>query len=558
MLIAVGALLTPILEGCGGVNGSSSGATSYAATTTNSNTTGGTPNSGSKGITQGPARGADSTNESPPTSPPFWIPLAESPQSGATGNNGVYVIPGDAISSAPVVLTPATTNATLLAVAKEAQSSRPGVAMYYATGPDNLVHIYGINLAGSANLPTVTQIGSLSLDPASGNRICRADTAQRDKSDPSTLFVVLEITNTPGPLPCGIGGTFELVNFTDSPTTAPIALPYWSLNMRNIYGPDGKLGGVVTFNASGQVVFYPADQLAGPATVVVSTAYAFGLVASSNDAVYINVTPNSSSTGQDVYKVTHSGVSSLVYTSQGSLGSATTDTNNLYLSDTRANIVSTLVQISLQTDNVQSLYTLNTSGGASVLGSTGSSLIIGYSAPNGDTTISTLPLNVSSPQPSVLASVPGTYFMSAFLDPSATYVYVNYSTTFNYTEPGTAVFAVGTGQQLQMSSHSKFMQGEGSNVILLTDVALSYDIGGATVYNFDPTAATQTPLRLADGTPYTIPQGMAWVSAFSMGDVGAINLQSATGGPVTAGAVYDASTHVIVPISPSNTSVSIW
>ena len=569
MVATCGVSLASVLQGCGGDDGSASGvaqAPAAAVATMSSYRASSSSSTDSSGAV------ADSSGNTAPAAgapPPFWIALQESPQSGTAGNNGVYVIPANALSSMPSALAPATTNVTLLATANETVtdatgtvSSRPAVVMYYATGPDNNVHIYGVNLAGSANPPTVMQIGSLSWAPASGNQICRADSAQRDKSDPQTLFVVLQITNASGPLACGTGGTFELVNFTDAPSTAPTSLPYWSINIGNIYQSNGQLGGLVTFNANSQLVFYSAGQLDGVPTVVAAEAYAFGPLAQIGDAAYFVVSPYSGSVSSLLYKLTSSGVSSVVYTSQGNLGvyPAVADSNNLYFTDTQASVLSTLWQISLQSDNAQPLYTINALNGASLLESTGSALLFAATSGNGEVTIATLPLNVPSPQPGVLASIPGAGLTSAFLDSSSAYLYVNYRTSYTADVPGTAAFTIATGQQLQASSNSMFVQA-GSDVLLLSGVASSQSLGGSTIYRFDPTAATQAPLSLADGSPYNLPQSTWQLTAFSNDGIGAINLQIgafAGSGLLSAGAVYDASTHVIVPLAPANTNVTVW
>jgi hypothetical protein len=62
---------------------------------------------------------------------------------------------------------------------------------------------------------------------------------------------------------------------------------------------------------------------------------------------------------------------------------------------------------------------------------------------------------------------------------------------------------------------------------------------------------------LADGSPYTVPQGYSLFEAQTSGDIGAINLQSPSSGLATA-AVYDSSSHVIVPLGLANMNVSVW
>jgi hypothetical protein len=372
--------------------------------------------------------------------PPFWIALAELPVASLGANNGVFVIPANALSSTPLSVSPATTNATLLATASQivtnsdgTTTSRPAVAMYYATGSDSKVHIYGINLAASTIPPAATQIGSFAMDSSSGNQVCLSDSAQIDQSNPQTLFVIIEIATA-----CGNpGGTFEQVNFTDTPTVAPIPLPYWS-------------------------------------------------------------------------------------------------------------------------GTTQALYTVNGMNSVALIESTGSALIFASSPANGGVTVSTLPLTVSSPQPSVLWNMPGGYLTGAFLDSSSAYLYVNYTSSQENLTPGTAAISLANGQQLRASVNSMFVQA-GSDALLLSGVATIHNVGGGTISRFDPMTATQNPLTLANGSVYTLPPGAGSVTASLNDGVGIINVGAETVGALPAiGALYAASTNVIVPLGPANTDVSVW
>ena len=67
--------------------------------------------------------------------------------------------------------------------------------------------------------------------------------------------------------------------------------------------------------------------------------------------------------------------------------------------------------------------------------------------------------------------------------------------------------------------------------------------------------------KYISASPYILPQGTSQLTAFSNDGIGAINLQigsPAGGGPLRAGAVYDGSTNVIVPLAPINTNVTVW
>jgi Arm DNA-binding domain len=278
---------------------------------------------------------------------------------------------------------------------------------------------------------------------------------------------------------------------------------------------------------------------------------AFGAFAQSGDAEYFIVPYGINQTAELLYKVTSAGVASLVYTSVGNLGGSpgVVDANNLYFIDTQ-----TIWEASLQSADVQPLYTISTGSSPSLIGSNGSVLIYGYSGYNGAATIETIPVNEASKTASAFASFTGTYFSSAFLDSSATHLYLNYLSPAD--EPGTAAFAVGTAEQLQASSSSMFIQAA-ADVLLLSGVAAADAPGGSTIYDFDPSSATQTPLQLANGSPYTVPQGYSSITALASGGIGAINLRRSSGTTATS-AVYDASSHLIVPLGLTNTNVSVW
>ena len=496
----------------------------------------------------------------------YWIPVSEKPEAGAAGNNGVYVIPSNAIGTPPVALTPATTNATLLTAQNQSAGGgavyAPSLVMYYATGPDNNVHVYGLDLTDTTGLPTPRQIGSLSLTPASGSSICLTTSALQNTSDPSTLFVILPITGASGQ--CGAADMdFELVNYTDSPSTPPTPLPYASVDITALYQPDGQLGGLVTVSAGGQLVFYSAGRLAGEPTILVDPAPSFGMLAQTSDAQYFIVTNTNGDNPvipQEfyVYRVTASGSASKVYTSADMIGGGVTDANNLYITDTVVAIFTTIYQVSLTSGTVTPLYKVAANGAVSLIGSTGSTLVFGYTG-DYSSTISAIPVNVPSTSEKVLTNVPSSLFATAFMDSSNTYLYANFI-GLGASSALTVALVVGTDQQLQASSNSMFIQTgttAGSPVLLLTGVSTE-SMGGGEIYQFDPANGSQTPITRIDGSPYTLPgtDFDGTFTAISSFGIGTFNMQDSI--PPTFGAVYDVATHTIVPLSLNGVNVSVW
>ena len=215
--------------------------------------------------------------------------------SSATGDTGLFVIPTDDLSSAPIFVTRtprAAPNVIVAGLAKQAiktsdamRSSSPYAVLYLATGNDGNVHMYGLKLAGTSGVPTATQVSSLSL--GSLDEICGlVGFAPTRLDDPTTLFTVIR-SNAAGRSSCGQGDQYDVVHFTDSQSTAalainittptsdiPIATP-----LRALYQADGSFGGAVLLDsATGSLNFYRDDTFTQPATLVTGVSLAYDLI----------------------------------------------------------------------------------------------------------------------------------------------------------------------------------------------------------------------------------------------------------------------------------------
>jgi hypothetical protein len=484
------------------------------------------------------------------------------------------VVASNALSATPQALAPVTTNGTLLAIANQtggtanAPTYAPAVAMYAATGSDGNTHIYGLELGNTASVPVPTQIGTLSLSPSSGLSICGQSYAQQNKATPSTLFVVVEVTAMAGQ--CGLpGDQFYLVNYSDAPGTAPLSVSFGTTSFAPIYQANGQLGGLLLIGGSSSLVFYPAAQLgtASPATVV-GTAYSFQILAATAGGDYVIVEPQPNNAGPELlYRVSASGMPLLVYTGVGDLsgsysGPAPMDANNLYFSDTNLSFTSVrYVALSLSTAVTTILYTAGSTNNSSVslIGVAGAQLLFATRTVSGGAIVGDaivrIPTATTSTAPTTLVTLTGASIQFAFLDPSSAYVLLSGVTFANV--PAAEAVQISNDQVISNDTGALFFPygGDSSSIILVSGLTtVSNGYGGAMVYNFDPAAATKTPLTLANGTAYTLPAGH-YGNFYSLSSSGVGS--AAQGGSPALGALYDLSKNIIVPIVPANTSVSV-
>ncbi len=197
----------------------------------------------------------------------FWIPYSAKPIPNTNGGSlGLFVIPSNKISTMTAP-TPATAQwivqneaTQLLAlgvnytVNNNVLSFSPQFMMYAATtsGGTPVTQIYGLTLDDTSSVPVPTQIGDLALP--STQQICNWFQSQTSLSDPTTVFVILEIASASGGAFACVEGpfTYEVVNYTDSASRAPGTLPI-NPGIDGIFSlyNDGSLVGLYLFEPPG-------------------------------------------------------------------------------------------------------------------------------------------------------------------------------------------------------------------------------------------------------------------------------------------------------------------
>ena len=369
----------------------------------------------------------------------YWIPYSAVPVSGATppGSTGLFLIPSDKLTSAPAPTFVTTDSTQLLGIGTQISLNNgvatysPQVMMYADTNSAGVTKIFGLTLAGTSSVPTPTQIGSLAVP--SGQQICLpSSTSETDVTQPTTLFAVIEVGTA---TQCNSGGgTYEVVHYTDSSTTAPVVVSLNTTTMNGIY-QNGKLTGLLVFDsATNSLDIYADDTFTSPTkeiTGLSNSNYVSGVLDEatlSTSAVFVSVTTTGAVT--DLYRIDGSTlVATLIQNlAAGSISTVAQDDTNLYYMvltpGTSSSETATFNQVALTGGTPKLLYTTpafvpdGTAGlaGYQLIGSNDSVLAFEFYAEpttggvldptKATATLYTLPVGESTTTPTTLANYP--------------------------------------------------------------------------------------------------------------------------------------------------------
>ena len=552
----------------------------------------------------------------------FWMPFSAAPVSGTSGGKtGLFLIASNSISSSPAPQFVTTSPATLLGLAFQGATYgstppttiTPALIMYAAAGTDGNTHVYGLNLANPSNsstIPTPTQITNLSV-PASKN-ICSGGETQTNGTMPNTLQVVVYVaTPVSGATPgtngycAGVtGGTYYVINYTDSPTTAPTvtSIPGGSAslpalandgNFAPLYQNTGVLGGLLYWDSTTQDENFYSNALFTSSTTLLT-----GVTATPAACVSVNSVTNgaaqylggsyianvSTASGTSAYRFTPAGAADKFFA--GLAASCVSDPNNLYFLGTPAGgSTQAIYQEPLSTTAspqtlLGGLPLASESALYSLVGSNGSVLIFDDYTVSGSgaasSTLFTVPLGATSTSATTIGGPYSGGLVTAFLaSPSAgpagnDLLFLsenNPTTTDNVT---TASFSSqvlsSTGSPILPSSSAAVWQSFGvfstelSGYILrisgITDTTGSF--GGATLnlMNVASLSAAPIPLTTPGGASFVVPAGNALSTTGFYGTTIAVGeFISETTGTVFSAAL-DVSQHLILPLNLTNTNVT--
>jgi hypothetical protein len=547
-------------------------------------------------------------------SSPYWIPYSAMAIPGATppGSTGLFIIPSDKLASSPAP-TWVTTDATqLLAIGTQISvkngvaSYLPQVMMYADTTSAGTTKIFGLTLAGTSTVPTPTQISSLSLP--SGQQICQISAdSETDVTNPDSVFVVIQVGTAEQCI--STGGTYEVVHYTDSATTAPVVVNLNTTVMNGVY-QNSKLVGLLVFDsATSSLDLYADDTFTSPKQLITGlsfTNYVSGVLDEatlSTTGIFESATTTGNSTS--LYRIDGSTLAASVIqdVTTASIGTAVQDDNNLYYSVINSGASSTTIsyeQVALAGGTPKLLYTTPAFVPESstavtsyqLIGSNDSVLVFEFATDpltggqqdptKALATLYTVPVGTTTTTPTTLATYPaGGTLEETFLPPPAgsgpsgdvvfaalrnatgslplpTIAYSAVSIPLN---GGTAPAPIKNSVYLPLAVITPQLTYTVWQVTGITDTDGGF--GGGTANTVDVTTLADTPFTTTGGGDYVFGAGFSGgLEALSSNNiaVGIFNNEAALeyhGTPIQEdGAAADLTTNFLYPIVLTNTFVT--
>jgi hypothetical protein len=541
----------------------------------------------------------------------YWIPYSATPIPAATpaGSNGLFLIPSDKISSSPAPTWVTTDTTQLLGIGTQISVKSgvviysPQVMMYADTASAGTTKIFGLTLAGTSSVPTPVQISNLVVPKT--QQVCQIGSSSlTDVTQPTTLFVVIEV-GTASQCISG-GGTFEVVHYLDSATTAPVVVSINTTEFNSVY-QSGKLTALLQFDsATNSLDVYADDTFTSPTqkiTGVTNALYLAGVLDAatlSTDGVFLSVTTTSAAT--ELYRIDGATLAATLIQNvmTGSIGGDSQDDNNLYYMvltpGASDSITATFNQVALSGGTPKLLYTApaftNTTAntGYQLIGSNDSVLAFDlYSEPltsgipdqtKATATIYTVPVGTTTTTPTKLASyTAGNTLIEAFLAaPSGdglsnsvlfatvrnaagsitapTYAYSAVSLPLN---GGSAPSPIANSAYLPLAVISVRLNDSVWQVTGITDTNAGFGGGTANVVNVSN--LTDTPFTTTGGGDYVFPAGVSGaLAAISSNNIaiGFFNNSAAVSGGATLqeyGAAADLTSDFLYPVILQNTYV---
>lgn len=546
----------------------------------------------------------------------FWIPYSATPapKQTPTGKNGLFLIPSDKLTSAPTPTFITTDNTQLLGIGTTISESggvltySPQVMMYADTNSSGTTNIFGLTLAGTSTVPTPTQISNLALP--SGQQICNIGaSALTNVSQPTSLFVVIQVGT---PTQClADTGTFEVVHYTDSTSTAPMVVKINTTTFNAVY-QSGKLTGLLQFDSTtNSFDLYADDTFTSPKQLIAGLT-SVNYVADVLDAATL-------STSGYFYSVTNTSSVNSLYRIDGSTLAATQiqnlasgnilapspqDDNNLYYmvltAGTSNTFTATVNQVALTGGTPKLLYTSpsytseigNVLASYQLIGSNDSVVAFQFSSEpytNGSqdptkatATLYSVPVGTTTTTPTTLASYPaGNELPEAFLAAPTGSGYsgnVLFATVLNSTgalplvkvaysavsiplNGGTAPAPIKNSVYAPLPFISNGLTDTAWQVTGITDTNGGY--GGGTANQVDVSTLADTPFTTTGGSDYVFQAGfLGDLFAISSNDIALGFLLNEPGAlynkatPQQNGIAADLSTSFLYPISLANTYVT--
>jgi hypothetical protein len=459
----------------------------------------------------------------------FYLPLAAQPPMNETvGTFGLYAVSSKVLDRQPVAIMSGSTSPTgyALRFGMDSSGHLSGGAPFAlafstqrASGGD---HLYAVDLTANSTL-AANQISNITFLAAVNSQNCGIETAYANLTDPSSMFFIIGLPTDPSNV-CGAGQSFKrlLVHLNDSPTTAPIELPFITGTILALYQPNGALAGFVMMDSAQNLNFYPDQTFANPIALLTNvhdfapqqTAPLSLLTNVSADPTYSMLAVSFTNLSTSLYRIDYTGTLSQDLYEFAGQGEEFFDSHNMYIDDTvnlDAPQSGTIAQVPLDGSTKAAVLFQYTLGNTlTLLGSAGSQLVL-EGGPVGTPTLFTLPVDMAG-APSPIATFPnffGTQVRSGDLFVSETQIVGSganlapiYFSTLLATD-GTVLQARTEGTSFLYSSSDVLLQ--------IADVTDPNGLGGGSVSAVgwaQPSSPTLTVLNDLSGAGFKVDTGV--------------------------------------------------
>jgi hypothetical protein len=501
----------------------------------------------------------------------FWVPFTEQPANSAIIKIGA--LPSN-LARDTFTAVPTAGHVTVLAQIYSytftqgiLTAATPYAALFAGLGGDGNLHVYSAQLSNAAHAPAAAQVSSFSV-PAT-DVVCNLNYGYASLVDPTSAFLILTVGTAAHGCSATLGTSY-LVQLKDSATTAPTLLTgvQGGLDSAELFTSGGTIAGIVAFDSSQNLNFYPAagglPSFSSPIRIAADvTDNGFdtvgltrgGHLLAGGSQTFFNVTTAGGSGQNEVLRILANGQASVVYTLPSGAPAGPNldyiyDNANYYFTVPSTDGTQATIAVSLTTGASR---TLN-SNSPDLIDSDGTHLIYTGGSSSGAELL-TLPVGGGSLLTRI-AGGSGTQEVSAYLDFASGQIFVNLigATSISgevVTGAGVVKSGPTVGTEYLPTELFDFGSGVGHTILQLDGVADANSMAGASLYVTDISTLTSTAITL-DGAPYVVP-----ASTLLSGEQEGTTLIQGVGTNTTSnsnfGFLIDTSKHEIVE-TPSTTA----
>jgi hypothetical protein len=520
----------------------------------------------------------------------MYLPIIATPAASGAGSTGLFVITSKSPGDAPIQITTDSTvslgvqSPYTLGAQGAAKSGNPSVIVYTTRNSAKGDHVWSLDLSAKSTL-VPTQLSDLTIPyPTATNgrdaALC-SGLFLKNLTDPASGFLILAMPTeaTTSCFSVGASLNWVLIHSTDGPTTDPTPLPALQIDsILPLYRPDGALAGILAIDTSNNLNFYPDETFTHPVLLLASVSHfasiqdppagLVGRISANPTYSYLLVTPLNPGGSQSIYRIDYSGSLSPDLYDSPLISNYFVDSGNLYFTTYARDSLgfpATFVNRITGAGVPQVLGSVRSNAlelPTDLVGVSGSEVLTSqqltpYTPPFATTELKAFATDASGTS-RVIADID---FGHALLAGGS--LFATKASSANAHGVSTQILDL-AGNVLQPEIPASEFIYAGTQVIQLrsltnlTTAVFTPNLGGGQVYIYDPThptSPTAGPLKLADGTTFSLPSGTSNVYLQPLTAILGIGNTYQSGTLADLLLTYNLTTGIITPISLPNSNL---